>query len=114
MEVKISKTLSYLLRHGARKENLMMREDGYIKLSVLLTHRKLKDVSTSQIEAIVSNDLKTRFNLVKENSEYWIRANQGHSIDVDVEMERITNPDDIPVVVHGTYKKQWESISYRY
>ena len=32
-EVRISKTLSYILRHGAKKEGLKLRPDGYVKVS---------------------------------------------------------------------------------
>lgn len=35
-DVKISKTLSYILRHGAAKEGLEMRSDGYIKVDDLV------------------------------------------------------------------------------
>ena len=35
-DVKISKTLSYILRHGAAKEGLVMRSDGYIKVDDLV------------------------------------------------------------------------------
>lgn len=31
-EVRISKTLSWLLRHGAQGEGLAMRKDGYVKV----------------------------------------------------------------------------------
>lgn len=31
-EVRISKTLSWLLRHGAQDEGLVMRKDGYVKV----------------------------------------------------------------------------------
>jgi RNA:NAD 2'-phosphotransferase (TPT1/KptA family) len=40
--VKTSKTVSYLLRHGAKKEGLSMRLDGYVKVEDLV-------LQTSQI-----------------------------------------------------------------
>lgn len=36
VDVRISKTLSYILRHGAQKEGLEMRSDGFIKLDDLV------------------------------------------------------------------------------
>lgn len=36
-EVRISKTLSWILRHGAQSEGLTMRRDGYIKLVDLVS-----------------------------------------------------------------------------
>ena len=35
-EVRLSKTLSWLLRHGAKGEGLSMREDGYVKVKDLV------------------------------------------------------------------------------
>ena len=35
-EVRISKTLSWLLRHGAQSEKLEMRKDGYVKVDDLV------------------------------------------------------------------------------
>ena len=38
-EVRISKTLSYILRHGAKNEGLRMREDGYVQVRDLVRLR---------------------------------------------------------------------------
>lgn len=35
-EVRISKTLSYILRHGAEKEGLKIRSDGYVRVTDLV------------------------------------------------------------------------------
>lgn len=35
-DVRLSKTLAYLLRHGAEKEGLPMRRDGYVKVHDLV------------------------------------------------------------------------------
>lgn len=32
-EVRLSKTLSWLLRHGAKSEGLFMRSDGYVRVN---------------------------------------------------------------------------------
>lgn len=69
-----------------------------------------------------------------EELVYIIRANQGHTIEVgskpfterafflrptltfypdqvdDLDLTEITSPDEIPVVVHGTYMRNWDSI----
>jgi len=43
---------------------------------------------------------------------WWIRANQGHSVQVEaLELEEIKFADDLPVAVHGTSAKAWELIS---
>ena len=41
-EVKISKTLSWILRHGALELGLNMRSDGYVLVSELLTVQRCK------------------------------------------------------------------------
>jgi len=122
-DVRISKTLSYILRHGAEKEKLKLRPDGYVKVSDILARPKLKGVDFAQIRSIVETNDKKRFHLVHEPTDgesldpllvtgWWIRANQGHSIKVDdLELEEIKTPDETPVAIHGTSKKAWDSIS---
>ncbi|KAH6916291.1 KptA family-domain-containing protein [Coprinopsis sp. MPI-PUGE-AT-0042] len=64
-DVRISKTLSWLLRHGATGEGLPMRKDGYVKVDDLLEHPKLKAVSLNfgNIQDIVKADAKKRYDL---------------------------------------------------
>ena len=38
-EVRTSKTLSWILRHGAKSEGLKMREDGYVRVKDLVRMR---------------------------------------------------------------------------
>lgn len=47
--IRISKTLSYVLRHGAKKENIEMRSDGYVALVDLLNHKLFKKVTMEDI-----------------------------------------------------------------
>ena len=40
-----------------------------------------------------------------------IRAHQGHSLEeANIEMREITDPNEFPVVLHGTYTRHWTSI----
>ncbi|KAJ7590702.1 KptA family-domain-containing protein [Mycena floridula] len=120
-EVRLSKTLSWLLRHGAQSQGLPMRADGYVKVTDLLASPKLKDqpLDLVGLQAIVEADSKQRYSLISEDSEpgheatWWIKANQGHSIKtVELVMKRITAVSDIPsgFAVHGTSLKAWDSI----
>nr|KJB18617.1 hypothetical protein B456_003G063700 [Gossypium raimondii] len=56
---------------------------------------------------------KQQFSLLEENGELLIRANQGHTV-MTVESERllkqILSADEMIVCVHGTYKRNLESI----
>ncbi|CAF2094409.1 unnamed protein product [Brassica napus] len=75
----------------------------------------IKDLSltTSKFLKAVRRDNKQRFSLVEENGELLIRANQGHSImtvESDKLLKPILSPEEAPVCVHGTYKKNLESI----
>ncbi|KAJ3115288.1 tRNA 2'-phosphotransferase 1 [Physocladia obscura] len=108
--IRFSKALSYILRHGAAKERIEMRPDGYVKIADLQKHAKFKNKTVADFQKIVAENDKQRFLMVNENSEWIIKANQGHSVKVDVELEEIVDAAEIPVVVHGTYWKFWESI----
>jgi 2'-phosphotransferase len=50
MEVKLSKTLSYLLRHGALKEKLSIDKEGYVPLKEILDRKEFKDISIDIIK----------------------------------------------------------------
>ncbi|XP_068222090.1 uncharacterized protein [Palaemon carinicauda] len=67
-------------------------------------------VTVEKVREIVANCPKQRFKLEEREAELYIRANQGHSLQVeDLELEEITSDDGTPVI-HGTYRKYWESI----
>lgn len=36
--VRISKTMSYILRHGAKDQGLQMRPDGFVRVTDLVSH----------------------------------------------------------------------------
>jgi 2'-phosphotransferase len=120
--VSISKALTYLLRHGAEKEGLDMREDGYVLVEEILNHKtiKSKKVDLELLKKIVETNDKKRFELADiENEksggkkELFIRATQGHTlkmIDDEKLLKKIEDLKAYPVVVHGTYFKFWSSI----
>ncbi|KZT59480.1 phosphotransferase KptA/Tpt1 [Calocera cornea HHB12733] len=125
-DVRISKTLSYILRHGAEKESLKMRSDGYIKVDDLLARPKLKGVTFSVLEELVKNNDKQRYQLIFEpektvepgdtelkptDGTWWIRASQGHSLKVEeLELREIKSAEELPVAVHGTARQTWPAI----
>ncbi|KAJ5066396.1 putative phosphotransferase [Anaeramoeba ignava] len=111
-DIKISKTLSYLLRHGAKKEKIKMRTDGFVLVSDLLEHRSLKRITFEDIKRIVENNDKKRFLLSKdENQNDIIKATQGHTIEVkDLSLTKITKENLPQCAVHGTNRKNWNII----
>ncbi|KAL1409458.1 tRNA 2'-phosphotransferase [Vanrija albida] len=62
-DVKASKALSYILRHGAEKEGLHIRSDGLIKLKAVLARPRLKEVDEPTVFRIVEENAKKRFEL---------------------------------------------------
>lgn len=101
------KKLSYLLRHGAIKAGINMDTDGYVIVDDVL---KFLNTDFSTIEKVVKEDNKNRYSLKEENGKFYIRANQGHSIQ-SIDSEELLTPITKPVYCfHATYKKNLENI----
>ena len=111
-QVKLSKALSWLLRHNAESEGFTLLEGGFVHASEILKHRRFVGYSIADVETVVQNCEKQRFGTkVGMDGKLLIRANQGHSMKtVEVELEEITKPQDAPKVIHGTYFKAWNLI----
>ena len=113
---RISKTMSWILRHGINELGLKIDELGRIPLKTLLEQTQMKDLNVleSEVIQVVQTNDKQRFRLDLVGETLWIGANQGHSKDVgekistDKLMELITEPVDL--CVHGTYSKFIDSI----
>ncbi|KAI2657074.1 tRNA 2'-phosphotransferase 1 [Labeo rohita] len=105
-DVRLSKSLSYALRHGA---------NGFVFVEELLAHQQYRSFSLEDVERVVATDDKQRFKLCHhpDDGRLQIRANQGHSVQVtDLELRAVA-PDDPNYpkeAVHGTYMKHWPSI----
>ncbi|KAF8057304.1 hypothetical protein N665_1261s0007 [Sinapis alba] len=116
----LGRLLTRVLRHMATELRLNMRGDGFIKVEDLLqlslktsANIQLKSHTIDEIREAVTRDNKQRFSLVEEDGELLIRANQGHSIttvESDKILKPILSPEEAPVCVHGTYRKNLESI----
>lgn len=70
--VEKSKTLSWLLRHGAREANVSMDAAGWVPVGQVLKYLQL---SREALEEVVRENNKNRLELVGER----VRACQGHS-----------------------------------
>ncbi|KAK4683527.1 hypothetical protein P7C73_g6721, partial [Tremellales sp. Uapishka_1] len=62
-DVKASKALAYITRHGAEKEQLHIRTDGYLRLSDVLARPKMKEVDLEMVLRLVAENAKQRFEL---------------------------------------------------
>ncbi|KAI4354858.1 hypothetical protein L6164_003687 [Bauhinia variegata] len=116
----LGRLLTRILRHMSSELNLSIRSDGYVKVDDLLklnmktfANVPLRSHTIDDVREAVQKDNKQRFSLIEENGEVLIRANQGHTIKA-VETESLLKPilfaEEIPVCVHGTYKRNLESI----
>ncbi len=98
-DVKLSKFLSLVLRHRPEAAGVTLDEHGWAEVRALLrgvcgTGRQI-DMET--LERIVREDDKQRYSFNKNHNR--IRANQGHSLPVDVELREAKPPR---YLYHGT------------
>ena len=107
-ERKFSKFLSLILRHNPGKIGLKLDQHGWASVPDLIekvNQARKQAVSLSDLEQVVANDNKQRYNFNADKS--CIRANQGHSINIDLGLESQTPP---AVLYHGTASRFVDSI----
>ena len=103
---EISKFLSLILRHKPEIIGIFLDEHGWAKVSDLIEGiSKQYDFNMQILEEIVRTDEKQRYSFNEDKT--LIRANQGHSISVDVELEKVEPPE---FLWHGTGEKYVSSI----
>lgn len=89
-----SKFLSLILRHKPEQVGLTLDANGWASVEELLTKVEL---TMPELEEIVETNDKKRFIFNEDNTQ--IRANQGHSIAVDLGLEPVEPPQ---FLYHGT------------
>ncbi len=97
--VKISKYLSRHLRHDPDGLGLTLAPGGWVGVDDLLAAcaRRRFDLSRAELEQVVAQNSKQRFSF--DPTGTLIRANQGHSVAVDLQLDPTTPP---AVLYHGT------------
>ena len=105
--VKISKFLSYHLRHRPDLLGLELAPGGWVEVEKLLQAAKQRKfpITLAELRQIVKENDKQRFSFSEDGN--LIRANQGHSIRVDLQLKPVTPPN---VLYHGTYRQAVASI----
>jgi len=103
----ISKLLSKILRHQPDLIGIQLDENGWVEVSTLLQNleKYQTQISFEQLKEVVDTNSKKRFSFNDDFSK--IRANQGHSIEVDLALQTQTPPD---ILYHGTVEKNLDSI----
>lgn len=98
-QVKISKYLSKHLRHTPERLELTLAPGGWVSVDALLSACAAHQFPFTQaeLEQVVASSDKQRFSF--DETKTRIRANQGHSVDVDLQLEPQTPPDRL---YHGT------------
>lgn len=97
--VKISKYLSKHLRHQPERLGLKLAPGGWVAVDELLSAcaKNSFPISRKDLNEVVENNDKKRFSF--DSTGTLIRANQGHSVEVDLQLEPVVPPD---VLYHGT------------
>lgn len=97
--VKISRSLSKVLRHAPESLGLTLEPGGWVQVNVLLdAHGEHHFALTrEELDEVVAWNPKQRFSF--DSTGTLIRANQGHSVEVDLQLESQTPPD---ILYHGT------------
>ncbi len=100
--ISTGKFIALILRHNPSVVGMTLDSYGWADTMQLI--EKL-GITMEFLEEIVRLDNKGRFTFNEDRS--LIRANQGHSIPVDVDLEEALPPD---ILYHGTGEKFVESI----
>lgn len=101
-----SRYMSLILRHKPDVIGISLDEHGWANVEELISGiAKTHPMDMAILEEIVRTDNKQRYSF--NDDKTLIRANQGHSIPVDVELEQLEPPE---ILYHGTSEKFCASI----
>jgi len=100
-----SKFLSLILRHQPEKINLKLDENGWADVDELIEKSKKVHFDMDILEEVIETNNKKRFTFNEVKTK--IRANQGHSINIDINLDPIEPP---AILYHGTSIKNIDSI----
>lgn len=98
-DTKLSKFLSLILRHEPAAAGITLDKHGWADVEQLLAgvRRTGRQIDMETLERIVRENNKQRYSFNENHTK--IRANQGHSVQVDVELKEAAPPQ---YLFHGT------------
>ena len=104
---RIGKFISLILRHEPEKIGLQLDDAGWADVNELLEglRRKNRGISFDQLQELVASNDKQRYSFNEDQSR--IRANQGHSLKLDLQLEAREPPEQL---YHGTATRFLDSI----
>jgi putative RNA 2'-phosphotransferase len=104
---RASRKISLVLRHQPEAIGITLDENGWVSVKELLRRMSATGhpMKRNDLEIIVRDNDKQRFSFSTDGRK--IRANQGHSIDIDLQLEAVSPPDKL---YHGTATTSVEAI----
>jgi len=105
--IKHSKFLSLILRHKPQTIGIELDNNGWVDIDLLLqkTNDYGRKLTREELNFIVENNSKQRFAIDIVTNK--IRANQGHSLNINLGFEPIQPPE---ILFHGTAQRFLDSI----
>ena len=101
-----SKFIALILRHKPEVIGITLDEHGWANVDELIAGiSKTRPMNREILDEIVQTDSKQRYSFNEDKT--LIRANQGHSVPVDVELQQKEPPE---LLWHGTGEKYVSSI----
>jgi len=101
--LSLGKRIAYILRHNPKSIKSEIDKNGWMNTDELLAGL---DIDLETLEKIVELDNKKRYSFNDDKTK--IRANQGHSIFIDLQLEPA---EEVPIILyHGTKQHFKESI----
>jgi putative RNA 2'-phosphotransferase len=107
---KISKSMSYVLRHRPDTIGIELQENGWVRVDELLSafERAGQPFSLEVLERVVTENDKQRFEFSSDRLQ--IRARQGHSVEVNLGYTACAPPN---ILYHGTATRNLDSILHQ-
>jgi len=103
---KISKHLSYVLRHHPESIGIKLDKNGWADVDLIIKNSQDKiEFTIEDLRQVVKTSDKQRFKFSEDEKK--IMANQGHSVEVDLQLKPIVPPFKL---YHGTANRFLSSI----
>lgn len=106
-DIELGRFISLILRHKPEAVGIKLDSNGWADVDKLISgiNKCGKKINMEILERIVHENNKQRYSFDETHTK--IRANQGHSVNVDVELKESIPPDKL---YHGTATRFLDSI----
>ena len=106
-DVKLGRFISLILRHKPETKDLKLDKNGWADTKELIEKisKSGREIDFKTLERIVNENNKKRYSFNETKTK--IRAVQGHSIKVNLELKEVVPP---AILYHGTAFKNLENI----